>query len=297
MGEDMFRIGKLFHLAHLVDDLDAVDRWYDEVFDCERFYRRYEKAAQREASLLVVGDIVMEPIMPSSAPEAANSPLGKFKARFGNRLHSIAWYVDDIRACSADLLEHSIRQVGLTGRPVTDPTKAVAIWTHPRDTHALLEFCEPGFAADPRLEPGWSTERWRSHPLKIERTSHLTVLVDDLDAGDAVYGAALGGRLLHREDVPGERRSAFYALGEDSVVETLQPLSATTEEGRDLAAVGEGVFALTFATSDLDGAAAFLRSKDQRLDAVGDETFAVNVADAHGLRVRFTAARIPGDTR
>ena len=27
----MFTIGKLFHLTHVVDDLEAVDRWYDEL--------------------------------------------------------------------------------------------------------------------------------------------------------------------------------------------------------------------------------------------------------------------------
>jgi extradiol dioxygenase family protein len=47
-------IGKLFHLAHLVEDLDATDKLYDEVFDCQRYYRGYEKAARREASLVVV---------------------------------------------------------------------------------------------------------------------------------------------------------------------------------------------------------------------------------------------------
>ena len=69
----MFNVGKLFHLAHLVDDLDAVDRWYDEIFSCVRFYRAYEKAALREASLLVISDMLMEPIMPSQAPEAAGA--------------------------------------------------------------------------------------------------------------------------------------------------------------------------------------------------------------------------------
>ena len=28
----MFKIGKLFHLTHVVSDLAAVDKWYDEVF-------------------------------------------------------------------------------------------------------------------------------------------------------------------------------------------------------------------------------------------------------------------------
>jgi hypothetical protein len=34
----MFRIGKLFHLTQVVDDLERVDRWHDDVFAAERFY-------------------------------------------------------------------------------------------------------------------------------------------------------------------------------------------------------------------------------------------------------------------
>ncbi len=33
-------IGKLFHLAHLVEDLDATDRLYDEVFEDPHFVAR-----------------------------------------------------------------------------------------------------------------------------------------------------------------------------------------------------------------------------------------------------------------
>ena len=35
----MFKIGKLFHLTHVVSDLGAIDRWYDDVFAVTRFYR------------------------------------------------------------------------------------------------------------------------------------------------------------------------------------------------------------------------------------------------------------------
>ena len=294
----MFAIGKLFHLAHLVEDLDRVDRWYDEIFACERFYRRYEKAAQREASLLVISDMLMEPIMPSNAPEAASSPLGKFKKRFGNRLHSIAWYVEDVKELSAALQAHGIRQVGLTGRPIVDPQEAVAIWTHPRDTHALLEFCEPGFAADPRLAPGWTASRWRDeHPLAIQHTSHITVLFEDLAAAAEVYGRALGGRLLHTTETAGSARRAFYAVGEETVIEAVQPLVDTTVEGRDFAEFGEGVFALTFKTVNLKGAAAFLGSKSQRLQENPDGGFTVDLEDSFGLRLAFTDRTIPGDLR
>jgi hypothetical protein len=35
----VFRIGKLFHLTHVVSDLDAADTWYDEIFSGCRFYQ------------------------------------------------------------------------------------------------------------------------------------------------------------------------------------------------------------------------------------------------------------------
>ncbi len=293
-----FAVGKLFHLAHLVEDLDAVDRWYDDVFGCVRFYRAFEKAAQREASLLVISDIIMEPIAPSDAPEAAGSPLRRFRDRFGNRLHSIAWYVDDIKACSAHLLERGIRQVGLTGRPVTDPSKAVAVWTHPKDTGVLWEFCEPGFAADPRLDAGWSADRWRDdHPLHIERTSHITVLVHDLETAATRYGDGLGGRLLHQEEIDGERRSAFYAVGEETVIEARQPLSRDTVAGRELAQHGETVHAIVFASADLAGAASFLEAKGHRLTGRTTDAFGIEPDDAFGLNVGFTDRRLPNDRR
>jgi hypothetical protein len=294
----VFAVGKLFHLAHLVDDLDAVDHFYDEVFACQRFYRRYEKAAKREASLLVISDMIMEPILPDPSPEAAGTPLRKFQDRFGNRLHSIAWYVDDITACSAHLGSCGIRQVGLTGRPITDPRDAVAVWSHPRDTHALLEFCEPGFAADPRLAEDWSADRWRDdHPLGIARTSHVTVTLEDLADAGKVYGEALLGRLLHTEEETGVARRAYYAVGEETVVCAVQPLSSTTPEGRDLAENGEQVFGITFGTVDLGRAVAFLGEKGYATTEVAPETVLVDLPAGWGLRLELTSRRIPGDAR
>src|SRR5216684_8290678 len=75
----MFRIGKEFHLLHVVSDLDTVDGWYDEVFAVRRFVRNSMKAAMRKASLVLVGDFVMEPAQPlRRAPGWEKSALGKF---------------------------------------------------------------------------------------------------------------------------------------------------------------------------------------------------------------------------
>ncbi len=290
-------IGKLFHLAHLVEDLDMTDALYDQVFACQRFYRGYERAARREASLVVVCDQCLEPIAPSADPADSLRPLQRFKARFGNRLHSIAWYVDDIEPFTARLLDNGVRLVGLTGRPVTDPTGTTAVWTHPGDTGALLEFCPAGFARDPRLDPGWTTAPWRQHPLGLLRTSHVTVLFDDASAGHRVYGELLDGRLLHADTTDPTVARWFYAIGEDTVVEVAVPSDESTPEGRDAASAGNAIHAVTFATADLAQAAAFLTEHGISTTRKSDHEIHLDLAPTHGLNLFLTDRTIPGDTR
>jgi len=263
----MFKVGKIFHLTHVVKDLAAVDRWYDEIFAINRFYHGFEKLAARNASLLLIGDLVMEPVMLADVPGAESTPVGKFLARFGQHFHSIAWYVDNVNAMATDLGQHNLRLYDVTGKVVKPPMRAEAIWTHPKETHALLEFAATGnYIPDPRLKPDWTTAPWRDHhPLGIDRTSHITVLFGDLNAAKSLYVDLLGGKLLHESETPGRKRSTFIAVGEDTVIEAAQPLSANSPEGRDLELNGEGVHAVTFKTLNLKRAAEFLKSKHQRI--------------------------------
>ena len=99
----MFRIGKLFHLTQVVDDLELVDRWHDDVFAAERFYHGYEELAGRNASLVAISDVVLEPMAPARVEPLRNPSVKRFHARFGPHAHSIAWYVDDVQAVSARL--------------------------------------------------------------------------------------------------------------------------------------------------------------------------------------------------
>lgn len=295
----MFKIGKLFHLTHVVSDLAAADTWYDDVFSVCRYYRAYMKPAVREASLLCVGDCCMEPIQLARVPGAEHSPVGKFYARFGQRFHSIAWYVDSVEEIYAALSKHNLRLYDLVGKVVTDPKGKLAVWTHPKETHALLEFAEiEKFTTDSRLQPGWSAAFWRDqHPLGIERASHITVLVRDLHNAKTLYQDVLGGKLLHEEEIPGRKKSVFFAVGEDTVIEAAQPLSATSPEGRDLEQAGEGVHAVTFKSKDIKKAADFLQSKKQRLEWQGTEALVLNHDDAFGMVVGFTQRAIPNDPR
>lgn len=296
----MFKIGKIFHLTHLVNDLDACDRWYDQVFAVNRFYRGYEKLAVRDASLMAIGEIVMEPLSLAKVPDAEKSPIGKFKARFGQRFHSIAWYVDSVGELAEQFARHDIRMFNLVGNPVKLPLRpGSAIWTQPRQTHGLLEFAEiPEFTTDSRLQPGWSSVFWREqHPLGIERASHITVLVKDLAPALRLYRDVLKGTPIHEETRPGQRKSVFVAVGEDTVVELQQPLSADSPEGRDLAQYGDSIYAVTFKTINLKKAIDFLRSKNQRIESESGDSIVLNKDDTFGMVVGFTERSIPNDAR
>ena len=299
MSTEKFKIGKLFHLTHVVNDLDAVDKWYDEVFAVKRFYRGYEKLAGREASLIAIGDVIMEPMMPAQRGDATNQSVSKFHERFGQHFHSIAWYVDDVGEISIQLDRHGFRLFNIVGKTVKPPHKAAAIWTHPRETPGQLEFALAGdYTKDPRFEPGWSNALWREqHPLGIERASHITVVVRDMPSAKRLYCDVLGGKLIHEEQAAGRKESAFVAIGEDTVVELARPLSSVSLEGREMEANGEGVYALTFKTRDLARAGDFLRSKGLRPDADGADSIVLGKDQAFGMVVGFTRRALPNDPR
>jgi catechol 2,3-dioxygenase-like lactoylglutathione lyase family enzyme len=294
----MLKIGKEFHLLHVVSDLNAADEWYDRIFSVRRFVRNYMKAAMRKASLVLIGDFVMEPAQPVQKPGWEKSALGKFYQRYGQHFHSIAWYVDDLQQASLALDQHRIRMFDMVGNPVKEATSGDAVWTHPQDTHAAFEFAvAPKFFIDPRLQPGWSIEFPRDqHPLGIERASHLTVLFRKLDDARDVYEKALGGTLIHQEDSP-QRRSMYFAVGDDTVIEAVQPLSASSAEGQDLERAGEGIFSVTFKTKNLNRAAEHLRAHQQRIEFDGANTLTINRDDAFGMVIGFTDRKIPHDPR
>src|SRR6266851_606912 len=295
----MFKIGKLFHLTHVVDDLAAVDKWYDEVFAVNRFYHGYEKLAGRDASLIAIGDVIMEPMSPARIENLRNQSDKKFHDRFGQHFHSIAWYVDDVADISQRLDQHNFRLFDIVGKQVKPPHKATAIWTHPRETPGQLEFALPGdFTPDPRMKSDWSSAYWRDqHPLEIERASHMTIVVRDLPAAKRLYVDVLNGKLIHETEAAGRRRSAFVAVGEDSVVELAQPLATDSAETRDMEQNGEGIHALTFKTKNLKNAAEFLRSRGLRPETDATGSISLGASQAFGMVIGFTDQPLQHDPR
>ncbi|HEX5267396.1 MAG TPA: VOC family protein [Acidimicrobiales bacterium] len=297
-------IGKFFHLIHVVDDLDAADAFYDRVFGRQRFMtHQWGETEKRWATLGLIGDFMMETIEASSDPADAGMPLSRFHARFGQHLHSLSWYIDEddrlglfrrLRACGV--------RVARPGGGLFESEDEVGgtLFTHPKDTHGLLEF--QAFDGrwgtyDPRFSPGWSDAFWRSgHPLGIEAPSHLTTVVADLDRARAVYEEALGGLVFHEETTE-TARSAFVLVGPDTVVELAEPRAPDAPLGLDLAANGELPHSVTWRVRDLDAVARHLERIGVGAGERAGETVTIDPADAFGAVLAFTTSRIPGDPR
>ena len=58
-----FNVGKLFHVIHMSDAVAPLDDWYDDVFFPRRGVMDGNQAPslKRDASLLVIADIIIEP--------------------------------------------------------------------------------------------------------------------------------------------------------------------------------------------------------------------------------------------
>jgi catechol 2,3-dioxygenase-like lactoylglutathione lyase family enzyme len=316
----MFKIGKNFHVIHMTDDLQTLDAWYDDVFSVHRFMKpSYMEAEVRDASLVLIGDLCIEPLAPSFHVEGWDTmPLGRFYAGRGRRWHSIAWYLDS-REGMADLFhalkEADVRLFGTGGVRQTGEEPRGAIFTHPRDTGTQLEFVPgprkpttklppaeyagPMGLADPRFEPDFNPGWWSDHhPLQLVNSSHVTIAVEDLERSRAVYTEVLGGDLLYEGPVDlTETTSAFVAVGDDLIVELAKPNDSSSLIGADVERFHDNLYSVTFKVRDLEGAATYLASKGIKAALNDGATLFTDPETTHGVVMGFTTRDIPNDRR
>jgi catechol 2,3-dioxygenase-like lactoylglutathione lyase family enzyme len=299
-------IGKLFHIIHMTGDLPALEAWYDDVFSVKGFIdHNYMPGEKRDASLVVLGDTVIEPLAPAFRVQGWEvMPLGRFYRRFGSHWHSISWYTDDVGEIWQTCTDNGIR-VYVTGGVLTDkrPPANAAIMTHPKDTIAQLEVYNPGYggvaALDPRLKPDWDPDWWVSHhPSGIQRLAYTTVLTRDLARAKRAYVDVLGGQLLHEStsDLTGTV-NAYVLVGPSTIIELSVPVKDGTIAAADQAANGEIHHAAAFKVVDLDRAEQYLTSKGIKVTDRDDTTLITDPATTRGVPFRWTTWSVPGDPR
>jgi catechol 2,3-dioxygenase-like lactoylglutathione lyase family enzyme len=301
------KIGRNFHIIHMTGDLKALDAWYYDIFSVQRFMPdSYMPQEKRDASLVVLGDLCVEPLAPAFHVEGWDRmPLGRFYKQFGNRYHSLAWYVDD----GWDDLYHRFQEAGIrlygTGGVKQEGDKPQGVvFTHPRDTFTQLEFIptpDPTtgrFLRDPRFQPGWSAAWWTdNHPLHIEQASHATIAVRDANAASSVYTDLLDATLVHEGENPATLTKSSYVLVGDLVVEFAQPIDEASLYAADMAQHGESLIALTYRVRDLGDAREYLSRKDVAFLVDDGTTLMSDPASTQGCLMGFTTERIPGDPR
>ena len=297
-------IQEFFHLIHVVDDEDTVDRFYDRLFAPDRFApKHWSDGEKRWASLSMVSDLVLEVIEPSDRASDRDSPLVKFQRRFGQHFHSFAWYVDpaDVRPIYERLRAVGVRVAKSGGGLLTDADvdPGNTIFTHPKDTFGQLEFegmRDHWRQHDPRFQPDWSLAPWRNGPLGIERLSHMTTVVHDVDRARHFYEATLGAVALH-EEASATARSAFVLVGPNTVIELAQPVSEGSRQAADLAANGELPHSATLRVGDLAAAEAHVEKLGIGVAERGSGSMTLDPADCFGAVWSFTERDIPGDPR
>jgi catechol 2,3-dioxygenase-like lactoylglutathione lyase family enzyme len=302
-------IGDLFHVVHVVDDLSLTEAWYDATFAPTYMFRHHESALdQRTASLMLFADFPPEPMTPFPNAAGLAGNIGRFRARFGERFHSIAFYSDEVEAAYERFRSSGIRVIGDGGADLDGPPQRGAIYTNPRDTFGLIELMEPrragkggapvgdtlGECYDPRLLGTHRADQWeKEHPLGIRRTSQLTVLVDDLEAATRLYVDVLEGAPFYERHE--EADQIFVFVGTETVVELRKP-AAGTEEADHLLREGGMIWSVTLLVTDLDRAAHHLEDTGNSPQR-SEHFISLPVGSSHGARYVFTDLPVPGDPR
>jgi len=302
-------IGSLFHIIHVSETLQPLDAFYDDVFGPRRGIMDggYSAMEKRDASLIAIGNCIVEPMAPSKNVEGWDvMPVGRFWQKFGSHWHSLAWYCRETGAIWDRLEPRGVRMVTdggnpLNGRPTGEmsATSHGSLFTHPKDTGTQLEFYPRVMPNDPRFLPGWDGNWWATHhPLGVRRLGYATLVVRDMDRAVDMYVNGLGGQPLHEgESALTGTRNVYVLVGTDTIVELATPLDGDSVAGRDMAAYGDMLHAVAFRVESLPAAEKHLAEKGIGIIGRDEHTILADPDKTFGAPFRFTTWDVPGDPR
>jgi catechol 2,3-dioxygenase-like lactoylglutathione lyase family enzyme len=240
----------------------------------------------------------MEPLPPP--PGEAGTSWFRYMDKHGPHVHNIAFYVENAPALAARLAEAGVRT---TDGGTTNST----VFAHPKDTPAMLEFYDPGNPADailndPRFSPHWAPLRddfWpRRHQLGLERLSHITVVVRDLDAARAFYVDVLDSVPLDDQaSSVADADASFVRVGEDTVLELVHPRDPSSIAARELDSVGQCVLGVTFKVGDIERASEHLTRQEAPVLTVSEHEILLDRKRTWNTDYRFTDVGLVGDPR
>lgn len=298
----MPEIRRLFHGSQIVPDVLEAGRFYHDFFGSWVYEAQHLGTEDsRNSANLLGGDFSIEVL----APVDPNGDTGaaRFVRRHGPHFNNIAFWTHDCRGLAQHLLDRGVR-VAVRGHgfmtTLPDSTDFDYVITHPKDTHGLvLEFLEDQVIHDPRHRPWWDSTYWRDrHPLGIERLSHSTVVVADVDAAARRFAEVFAcdrvdDTTTAELDSALGSRGAWFAIG-DSVLELAMPVpdsgaaEAAGARARHLAAHGPMLYSFSFLVRDLAAVVAHAERCGVGVVRYGEHVVELDPADTVGAVYAFT---------
>jgi len=130
--------GRIDHIGVAVEDIDTALELYEQSFEMTVAHRETVESQGVEAVLLDVADGHVELMRPLSE----DSPVGKFLARKGPKLHHVAYAVEDIDATLERLAAAGLELIDARARTGIQGSRVAFI--EPKSTGGVLtEIVEP----------------------------------------------------------------------------------------------------------------------------------------------------------
>jgi catechol 2,3-dioxygenase-like lactoylglutathione lyase family enzyme len=225
----------LFHVTQIIDSLDTAFDTHRRLFSRPVAYAGFWDVAERDAIATLVGDVIVEGMVPVRRKDGSSSFAGQdldpfLKAPGGGHLHSLAWYAVGIDELAARLRQAGVRIVETTGELITGavPThgpipavpnsatkyppgwKSAVLYSYFEDGPGLIELCEPS-SHHPGMKPRRPGEPRRTqrdpdnpvqgqrdvYPMGIARVSHQTIAVPDAEAAARFFEDVFGGQRVY----------------------------------------------------------------------------------------------------
>ncbi|MQW77580.1 hypothetical protein GHK92_17045 [Nocardioides sp. dk4132] len=303
-----YGIGQMVHAIHMTDDVPKLQKWWEEVFGGFTYFGvdepNYLPIEDRRACLLMVRDLCIEVMAPAmNEAGEVNSPqlpVGRFYSKFGQHLHSVGYYVEDIVGLGNHMIDNGI-YIGKPGGGAVesmDDPNLMYFYPSPKYTAGLMvEVSKHPMPNDPREKEEWSS-LWNvtsHHPLTIERFSYVTLGVRELEPAVEVYVNAF--KAVPLEEGIDEDLGAKYVnlhLG-DCLLQIAQPLEPTSDLGKHVEQYGNFIYGLRFKVSDVDSAERWLKTKGVRTTRPRPGLLVLDPSDTFNAPIFLSDEEIAGD--
>lgn len=297
-----FGMGQMIHVIHMTDDVAKLRDWWVDVFGGHVYLGvdepSYLPIEDRYAALLMVSDLCVE-VMAPKMPADPKRPVGKFFTRFGQHLHSIGYYVDDLEGLGNRMIANGIH-IGKPGGGAIEKMDPDVMYFYPspKDTGGLMvEMSKHPMPNDPRDRDDWSSlvRKWPDHPLTIQRFSYATLGVRELGPAVRTYVETM--QAIPVEEGTDEDLGSRYVtmqLG-DCLLQIAEPVAPDSAIGRHVAHYGNFIYSLRFKIADVDSAERWLAAKGVRTTRPRPGLLVLDPADTFGAPIFLSSEEIAGD--